>query len=337
MQIMKAIKQISFVVLALAYLTAPLTVLAQKDDKDKVKEKKEAEQIIITRKNSSDEKTVIEINGDKVTVNGKPVDEKDGDVTVRRHKIKDTWTLSAPDGFGSWNENYSMSTMDENRAMLGVTTEKDAKGVEIQTISKDGGAEKAGLKKGDIITKIDNDKIEDPDDLSKSVRAHKPGDKVSVTYLRDGKEQKVTAELGKWKGVKAYTVPGQAYGYTPDMEMPRIQALPRTRIRGQSGDFFSWNWSGGSSKLGMSVQDTDDGKGVKVLEVDEEGTASKAGIKEDDIITEVDGKAVNGADEIAKIMKESKDKVSVKVKLLRGGKTENLEVKIPRKLKTADL
>ncbi len=51
----------------------------------------------------------------------------------------------------------------------------------------------------------------------------------------------------------------------------------------------------------------------------------------------MDGKAINSADEIAKLMKESKDKVSVKVRLLRKGKTENVEVKIPRKLKTADL
>ena len=86
--------------------------------------------------------------------------------------------------------------------------------------------------------------------------------------------------------------------------------------------------------LGLSVQDTDDGKGVKVIEVDDESNAEKAGIKEDDIITEVEGKAVNSADEIAKIIKESKDKTSVMVKLTRSGKTQNIEVKIPRKLKT---
>ena len=41
---------------------------------------------------------------------------------------------------------------------------------------------KAGLKEGDIITKIDDKKIEDPDALAKAVKEHKPGDKVSVTY-----------------------------------------------------------------------------------------------------------------------------------------------------------
>jgi serine protease Do len=344
----KSIQKISFVVLAVAYLTLPLTVLAQQHDlEEKVvegKPKKEAEQIIITRKNNSTEKVVIEITGDKVLVNGKPVDEdKEGDITVSRHKVKDVWAFNGYDGFGSWGDNFSAIAVDEKRAMLGVTTEKDAKGVEIKSISKDGGAEKAGLKKGDIITKIDDTKIEDPDDLSKTVRTHKPGEKVSITYLRDGKEQKVTAELGKYKGltttVRGYASPGgQAFNYKmpEDFEMPRIQTFPRQRsVEGHN--LFGYNWSGGSPRLGLSVQDTEDGKGVKVLEVDEEGNASKAGIKEEDVITEVDGKAVNSVDEISKIIKESKDKVSVKVKLQRKGKTENLEVKIPRKIKTTDL
>ena len=101
---------------------------------------------------------------------------------------------------------------------------------------------------------------------------------------------------------------------------------------------MSWSWSGGSGpKLGISVQDTENGKGVNVIDVDEDGNAAKAGIKENDIIIEVDGKLVNSTDEIAKLIRESKEKTSVKVKLLRGGKAQTVEVKIPRKLKTTDL
>ena len=96
-------------------------------------------------------------------------------------------------------------------------------------------------------------------------------------------------------------------------------------------------WSGGTPKLGLSVQDTDDGKGVKVIEVDDESNAKKAGIKEEDIVLEFDGKAVNSTDEIVKVIKESKDKISVMVKLQRAGKIQNIEVKMPRKIKTADL
>ncbi len=227
-----------------------------------------------------------------------------------------------------------------DHAMLGVTTEKAEIGVKIQDITKESGAEKAGLKDWDVITKVDDKKIDDPDDLSKIIREHKPGDKVTVTYLRDKKEQKATAELTKWKGVRLFdgTTPGQ--NFKLDLgemdfgkEIPRIMAIPRT----PGANAQAWTWAGGSPKLGLSVQDTDDGKGVKVIEVDDESNAEKAGIKEDDIISEVDGKTVNSTDEMVKTIKESKEKVSIMIKLQRGGKTQNLEVKMPKKIKTADL
>lgn len=336
------LKRLSVVVFAAALL-APVTLMAQKDEKDKdkeVKEKKETEQIVITRKGDKNEKVTVEINGDKVTINGKPLDEfKDDDISVRRNKYKDfdgltinrngrgnTWSYNGDNPFALFNE-------DSNHAMLGVTTEKAEGGVEIQDITEESGAAKAGLKEGDVITKIGDTKIEDPDDLSKAVREHKPGDKVVITFLRDKKEQKATAELTKWKGADAWAIaPGMNMNMNFDKIMPRV--VPGIRLPyGQN-----WSWSGGSGpKLGLSVQDTDDGKGVKVIDVDDEGNANKAGIKEDDIITEVNGTAVNSADEVAKIIKESKDKTSVMFKLQRSGKTQNIEVKMPRRLKTADL
>ena len=324
----QAIKRFSFVILASA-LISPIASIAQDKDKEKDKsDKKESEQIIITRKGNSDDKMVIEINGDKVLVNGKPVDKNSDDVKIHRSKIKDVYAYGGNGFSGSWNDNFALADIDENRAMLGVTTEKDSKGAEIQTVSKESGAEKAGLKKGDIISKIDNSDIDGPDDLTSAIKKHKPGDKVSITYLRDGKEQKVTAELGKWKGVR------QSYSYSmPNLnfdQMPRVQTFPR--IQGQN-----WNWSSGSPKLGLFVQDAEDGKGVKVIEVDEDSNAAKAGLQEDDVITEIDGVAITGADQVVKIVKDSKDKVSLKMKIQRKGKSENFDVKIPRKLKTADL
>jgi serine protease Do len=60
-------------------------------------------------------------------------------------------------------------------------------------------------------------------------------------------------------------------------------------------------------------------------------------VKENDIITHFNDKEVNSADEVAKMVRENKDKVSIKLKVTRNGKPQNIEVKMPRKLKTADL
>lgn len=326
---------------ALVFATAlllPASLLAQKEEKEKeVKDKKDVEQIIITRKGDKNEKVIVEITGDKITVNGKSIDElKDGDVTVRRNRIRDTWAYAEGLKEGTFfapNKGYTFFNVDSNRAMLGVSTERTEEGAVVRNITKGSGAEKAGIKEGDVIVTIDDKKIEDPDDLSTIVKKHKPGEKLNITYLRDKKQMKTTAELGKWNGYRALTTEG----FKMDMEdlgaiMPNIKTVPSPRVPMAQGFYRS-----SGPRLGLSVQDTDDGKGVKVLEVDEESNAEKAGIKENDILTEIDGKAVNSADEVAKIIRESKDKQTVKMKLKRGSKTETLEVKIPRKLKTADL
>lgn len=337
----QSIKKLSIALLA-SVVMAPVALMAQKDDrdKDKVKEKKDMEQIIISRNGNTDDKVVIEVNGDKVTVNGKNVDEiKDGSITIHRSRVKDVSAYKG-DTFRYYNNNGNEYTaVDQNRALLGVTTENADQGAEIQTVSKESGAEKAGLKKGDIITKVGDTKIGNPDDLTKAIRSRKPGDKVDITILRDKKEQKVNAELGQSKDVNTYSLGRgqQNFGFTmPDMNFETI--MPRTPVtpRGLNNNLNIITRSGGP-RLGLSVQDTDDGKGVKVIDIDDEGTGAKAGIKEDDVITSVEGRDVNSTDEISKIIRESKDKISIKMQLLRKGKKESVEVKIPRKLKSADL
>ncbi len=322
-------------VAAIAFISVP--ALAQKEkSKKEEKEKKEMQTIVITREGNIDEKTTIEINGEKVLINGKEP-SKNENVNVNVHKFKTGdhgLSLSGLNRMGgNWDfniddERISLFSEDANRAMLGVVTDVDEKGAEITSVSKESAAEKAGLKKGDIITKIGDKKVEDAEDVSEAIREHKPGDKVAVTILRDGKEQKINAELGKWKGVNMSTIaPSRVYG----------DALPRVMEAPGAPGARTFYLRGNTPRLGLSIQDTEDGKGVKVIDVDDEGNAAKAGIEEDDVITHVNDKEVNNADEIAKMMRENKDNASVRMKVLRDGKTKNIEVRIPKKLKTADL
>jgi len=339
--------------LSAAVIAALLFVPAINAQEEKVKVEgkqispNEVDHITITRKADKKEKVTVIIDGDKITVNGKDIkDMKDGDITVNRSKFKTGNNLSRYErlavpgyehnGSGSWN----VYNGDENRAMLGVVTEKTDAGVKVLEVTKESAAEKAGLKEGDIITKIGDTKVEDPDGLAEAVKKNKPGDKVAVTYQRDKKESKATAELTKWKGVSAFTfTPGQNWDMKmpemnyKEMEIPRAQAMPRTRGYNDAMGYYM----GGQPKLGLSVQDTDDGKGVKVIDVEGESNAAKAGVKENDIITHVNDKEVNSADEVSKLVKESKDKPNLSLKIKRGGKAQTIQVKMPRKLKTADL
>ena len=94
---------------------------------------------------------------------------------------------------------------------------------------------------------------------------------------------------------------------------------------------------GGRPRLGIRAQDTEDGKGVKVLDVADESAAEKSGIKKDDIITDFDGKKINSADDLAEAAQDAREKTSVTVKLTRAGKPQTLELKRPKKLKTTNL
>jgi len=335
----RILPKLSVVALA-TLLIAPVAIHAQ-DEKDKDKDKsdkKESEQIIITRKNADKGKVTVEIDGDKVTVNGKPIEDlKDDNITVNRRKVKDGHSVMAYNSpEGSWSYNWNDDDMkmlyeDGNTAMLGVVTESEDDGLKITDITENSGADKAGLKEDDIITKVDDKKVDDPDDLTKIIRSHKPGDKVVITYLRDKKEQKVTAELGKWKGsdFNAFNMPNMNF----DMITPKVDVHPRVKIA--PGQYYSF--SDNRPRLGLSVQDSEDGKGVKVIDVDDEGNGKKAGVKENDIITAINDKEVNSADEVARIVRECRDKPSVMLKIKRAGKIQNIEVRMPRKLKTADL
>lgn len=72
-------------------------------------------------------------------------------------------------------------------------------GVLIEEVLKNSPAEKAGLKAGDIIQKINDKKIEDFSDLRRALNYYDPGDKVKLEYVRKGKKITATVELSKSK------------------------------------------------------------------------------------------------------------------------------------------
>ena len=68
-------------------------------------------------------------------------------------------------------------------------------GIYVGEVSSDGAAAGAGLKEGDVITAIDGKKITKFGELQELISSHHPGDKVSVTYLRDKKQHTATITL----------------------------------------------------------------------------------------------------------------------------------------------
>ena len=80
---------------------------------------------------------------------------------------------------------------------LGVAGENAAGGVKLTQITPDSPAASAGLKVGDIVKAVDKKPLANYDELTAQIRAHKIGDKLTLTVLRDKETHDIVVTLGK--------------------------------------------------------------------------------------------------------------------------------------------
>lgn len=167
------------------------------------------------------------------------------------------------------------------------TNLKVGSGVYVTGFSESSGAEDAGIKIGDIITKVDGAPISDFADLSISIGSRRPGDKVQVTYLRNGREATTTVTLRDQKG-------GTTARTKADLSV--------------------------SEKIGADFEPlserfkTDYGltSGVVAKNVVEGSEIAKIGIVDNYIVIEVNGKPVNSQKDVDRILDKYSGNVSVK-------------------------
>lgn len=329
-------------------------------DKTKKEDKKETQVITIKKSGDKNADLKIEFKNDVVLINGKPLVEfKDDAITINNKKIVvktgDKLSIYGGEGKAFEMDLHELEGMGDrivrsldfggSRTFLGVTTENDDAGAKIVEVTSESAAAKAGLEKGDIITKVGDTKIADPSDLSEAISAKKPKDEVKITYKRNGKEKTAKATLQERKvdsrsfsfrgpqgGMKTITVPGH----------PITPGAPGTFYRDNedfnfNSDVFVNGYGIRRPKLGLKIQDLEEGSGVKVLDVDAESAAEKAGIKKDDVITAVGDVKVNNTDEAREQLHQNAEKSAYSIEAKRNGTTMKFDIKIPKKLKTADL
>ncbi|MFC0597183.1 S1C family serine protease [Streptomyces palmae] len=89
------------------------------------------------------------------------------------------------------------------KAALGITgrtllgSDFQPAGVVVVSVSKDGGAKQAGLRKGDVITAVEGTRVTSMSTLAEALADHRPGDRVRVTFERDDHRQTVEVRLGE--------------------------------------------------------------------------------------------------------------------------------------------
>ena len=94
-------------------------------------------------------------------------------------------------------------------ARLGVTVSDASSnnglltGAGVQSVNAGSAAQKAGLRKGDVVTKVDNEVITGSESLVATIRGERPGDKVTLTYVRNGQTHTTSATLDSDAGSAA--------------------------------------------------------------------------------------------------------------------------------------
>jgi len=106
----------------------------------------------------------------------------------------------ATEGFASvWQRLLNSEDFDSlhpPRPLLGVSADADGTN-RIEKVRSGGPADKAGIRAGDTITKVDGHDVRDFDHILSRVRDRTPGDTIDVVFTRDGKEQTVSVKLGE--------------------------------------------------------------------------------------------------------------------------------------------
>jgi len=216
---------------------------------------------------------------------------------------------------GVYAENISRENMSRYRV-------NQVRGVGITQVVKDSPAEKAGLRKDDVILRLDGENVSSVRKLNRLVSELSPDQSVKVAISRGGSEQEVTATIGKRNNTNMANNFFNGQPRVFKWEGPELKGfkwetpLNRGSFPNFDNDGLSFYLSNsrriGVSTMSLTKQLADyfgiaDGKGALVTSVTDDGPASKAGIRAGDVITAVDGEAVDSPGDISRAINRKKE------------------------------
>ncbi|MBF0258459.1 MAG: PDZ domain-containing protein, partial [Desulfamplus sp.] len=175
---------------------------------------------------------------------------------------------------------------------------KESYGVLVGTVYKDHPADKAGIKPGDIILKVNDEQVKSSRELSASIAGHAVGEKVDLTFIRAGQMKTVKVSLSK----------------RSDSEQGELLAS-----ESQTGfDEFGMNLSllneDIASKFGYNAR----ANGLIVTDIEPDSKADRSGIRVGDLLREVNHRPVENMNQYNSILRQVQKGASVQLLFIRG-------------------
>jgi Do/DeqQ family serine protease len=203
-----------------------------------------------------------------------------------------------------------------HRGMLGVTIQpltsdlaqglglKETRGVVINSVSPGGPADKAGIKQGDVILKVNGKAVNDPNDLRNTIASMVPDSDVTLTVARNGGEQEVHAKLGELGTELPDSGGGGGGGASPTLGIGVVPLTPELAAR-----------------LGLRRGT----EGVVVQSVEPGSPAAEVGLQQGDVIQEVNRQPVRNPAEMRAALQKSANRTPLLL-VNRGGQTQYVPV-----------
>ena len=164
-------------------------------------------------------------------------------------------------------------------------------GALVRAVGRDGAADKSGIKPGDVIIRVDGKDIKDVADLQTTINSYRPGEEVTVTVKREGKEKQFDVTLRNRQGSTELVTSEQTLEKLGAQFKPIDEKLKQ--------------------RIGISY-------GVQVTSL-EEGALSNADIREGFVITAVEGRKIRNVNDIKQIFREVSAGSKVRVEGLYPG------------------
>jgi len=224
---------------------------------------------------------------------------------------------------------------------------KGTSGAVVEDVRAGSAAEKAGIKKGDVITDFDGERVRGVRHLSRLVTETPDGRTVKAGVVRDGKhvDLSVTPDSGTMAAGD-----GNFEMFTPPMRfekmphgdgdmvwsMPHIPDGAWAFKGGHPGE--AWAFKSEKGRLGLKIQELDGqlaeyfgtSRGVLVSSVEADSPAARAGLKAGDVVTSIDGKAVAEPSDLIEAVQSADDGATLAIDYTRDKKAQSTKATLDK-------